>query len=267
MLINIHATVSKNSLPYFDYMIKNYSQLLSEENQIKFHAYCLDFSSYESLKGNFTSHFIGEHRGTLGHCEAAKTALAQIKKNTLDSINIIADTDTVMLVKNWDIAVCKVLENFNVMGSSYERYGGFSSGDGMVQTYKNKPNLTWFAMGKNVDLSVIDLTPNKGSHYHIQSELDSKIYELPIGFFVLRDTGWQIPKFLVENNVSYKTLTHEKPTKNAKVVKTGHDYHEEYQLDGLPLVAHQRGSMSKEFMKSELSVQFYSVIDAHLRNL
>jgi len=251
-------------------MNKNYSWLMSQKNQIKFFVYSLDetthkkFSNAEGIK----SYFVGSYRGTNGHCQAVKAAFANIKSvKEVDCINIIADTDTVVLQKNWDQILIEVLSSVDVLGSTYEPYGGFSSGTTHIQTYKNKPNLSWFAFTKNVDFSKLDLTPNKSQHLAIDTAELSEIYQLPVGFFLLRDTGWQIPKFIHDNNVPYKILTHEKPTRGAKILKTDNEYNEEFQLEGLPFVAHQRGSMGRPFRIDPLSSSFYSVLDSYFERI
>ena len=268
MKINVHVTVSDNSLPYYKYMEQNYRLLKSESHDLHFFAYCLDDRAFQVIKSekSAVAFFLGSKRGTTAHCDAAKAAFEQVK-SLRDDINIIADSDTVVLQKDWDVILVDALSTNKVLGSTYEPFGGFSSGTGNIQTYKNIPTLTWFAMSPNVDFSGIDLTPYKGSHLEILDDEMSEIYQLPKGFFLLRDTGWQIPKYLYENNISYKILTHEKPTKTAKVLKSDRDYHEEYQLDGLPFMAHQRGSMSQQFRVSELSSTFYSTLDAYFSNL
>jgi len=268
MQINIHTTVSDNSLPYYEYMEKNYQNLKSGNNVLRFFVYCLDNHAFETIKSkkDCEAFFLGIKRGTTAHCDAAKFAIKQIKILKND-INIIADSDTVVLQRNWDDILINELSKVCVLGSTYEPFGGFSSGTGNVQTYKNAPNLTWFAISPNVDFSDIDLTPNKASHLEILDEEMAEIYQIPKGFFLLRDTGWQIPQYLHDKKISYGILTHEKPTKNAKIIKTNKDYHEEYQLNGLPFVAHQRGSMSQAFRSTELSSTFYSALDSYFSSI
>lgn len=267
MIVNIHTTVSDFSFPFFEYMKENYTNTSSKKNELVFYAYCLDNKSYNKASQIVNSIKSIESRGTDGHCNGVKSIFSNLKNTAADSFDIICDSDTVMLVNSWDIIIENILRKVGILGSSYEKIGGYSSGNSNVQTYKNKPNLTWFAISRRYDFSKIQLDPGKNSHLDISNERLSDLYQLPIGYKLLKDAGWQIPSYLNDNSIPYKTLSHEKPTALAKVLKTNQDYHEEFQLDGIPFVAHQRGSMSKEFRKHKLSKSFYDVLDAYFNEV
>jgi hypothetical protein len=266
MTINIHATVSGFSVPYFEYMYKNYNKM-AESHKIVFYTYCLDDSSVRLLSGKSNTVRVPSSSGTDGHCIAIKFALENFKNTEPNSIDIIADTDTAMLVKGWDNITEKVLSDVGAFGSSFERIGGRCSGSGNVQMYKGQPSFTWFAASKKYDFSKMDTTPNKHVNLDITDKDLSSLYQLPVGFKLLRDTGWQIPSYLRDNNIPYKILDQEKPTDNAKILKTGDNYHEEYQIDGVPFMAHQRGSLSKQFRVHELSRKFYDTLDSYFAGL
>lgn len=266
MIINIHATVSSFSVPFYEYMRENYSSMATK-HAISFYCYCLDNESYNSVSNTSTPIRVPDGSGTTGHCNAVRVALSNFEKTDPDSIDIIADTDTAMLVKGWDETTVDILKNVGVFGSSYERIGGRCSGSGKVQTYKDKPSFTWFAASKKYSFSAMDVTPEKGSNLQISNPELSALYNLPVGYELLRDTGWQIPSYLNNNQIPFKILVQEKPTDNAKVLKTGDNYHEEYQLDGFPFMAHQRGSLSKAYRKHELSQKFYDCLDEYFKNM
>jgi len=267
MTINIHATVSDFSFPYFEYMKENYIST-SKKHSIKFYCYCLDSSSFHKASGinNLTPVQMKPSAGTTGHCNAVGVALRNLKNTEPGSIDIIADVDTVMLIDGWDIITENILNEVGVFGSSFERIGGRCSGSIDIQMYKNKPSFTWFAASKKHDFSRMETYPCKEKHLVISTQELSDLYQLPIGYKLLRDTGWQIPSYLRDNGITYKILVQEKPTDNAKVLKTGENYHEEFQLDGVPFMAHQRGSMSKAYRKHELSVKFYNTLDLYFKN-
>lgn len=266
MTINIHTTVSDFSVPYYEYMFKNYHSLV-KTHRLKFYTYCLDDYSFSKTSKTATPIKVPPATGTVGHCNAIKVALENFKNTEKDSIDIIADTDTVMLIPGWDEITESVLQSVGVFGSSFEKIGGRCSGPGPIQMYKGQPTFTWFAASKAYDFSNLETVSRKGNHLKIENSVMADLYQLPIGFELLRDTGWQIPAYLKDNNIPYKILDQEKPTDNAKVLKTGDNYHEEYQLDGVPFMAHQRGSLSKSFRNHELSKKFYDTLDAYFVTL
>jgi hypothetical protein len=81
------------------------------------------------------------------------------------------------------------------------------------------------------------------------------------------DVGWKMPGFLAQYNIPYKVLKQVKPTsEEASAIKTGNDYHEEYQLDGTPFLGHQRGSHKHPFRGNEISESFYNACDSYIHN-
>lgn len=266
MIINIHATVSNFSVPFYEYMRENYLKMATD-HQIVFYCYCLDNESYQKVSKKSIPLRAAHGTGTTGHCNGVKSALENIKNTPQDSIDIIADVDTVMLVRGWDSITVQVLNSVGVFGTSYEKIGGRYSGSGNVQTYKDMPTFTWFAMSKKYDFSKMDVTNGKGNNLKISTQEMSNLYNLPVGYELLRDTGWEIPAYLRDNQIPYKILVQEKPNDNAKVIKTGDHYHEEYQLDGEPFMGHQRGSLSKAFRQHELSKKFYDCLDDYFAKM
>lgn len=261
-MINVHVTLNNFTFQYFEYMRQNYLNTATKHT-IQFYCYCLDNESYEKCSSFSIANKVKSGSGTTGHCNGIKASLSNFKNTEVNSIDIIADSDTVMLVNSWDVITENILKEVGIFGTSYEKIGGYSSGSSDVQTYKNLPNATWIAMSKKYDFSKIDMTPDKGNHLLISNNELAELYQLPVGYKLLKDSGWQIPSYLKDNNIPYKTLSHEKPTENAKILKTGKNYHEEYQLDDKPFLAHQRGSLSKEFRKHELSKSFYDTLDQY----
>lgn len=262
MTINIHVTISNFSFPYFEYMKQNYLNTATKHKLI-FYCYCLDDESYKKSSNVSIAIKAQPGTGTTGHCNGIKEALSNLKNTTHDSIDIISDCDTVMLANSWDVITENILKYVGILGTSYERIGGYSSGNCDIQTYKNKPNATWIAMSKKYDFSKMDMKPDKGNHLIISNEELSELYQLPIGYKLLKDSGWQIPSYLKDNNIPYKSLVQEKPTDNAKIIKTGDNCHEEYHLDGEPFLAHQRGSLSRGYRQHQLSKLFYNVLDEY----
>ena len=265
-MINVHVTISDFSYEYYNYMCENYLKTATT-HKVNFHAYCLDDKSFEKAKKHGDVYKVPKATGTAGHCNAIKEALQNFSIGQEQDINIIADSDTVMLALGWDEIVVDILDNVGVLGSSFEKIGGKCSGSGTIQMYKDQPTFTWFAASKKYDFSKLETVAHKHSHLSISDDELSQLYKLPIGFSLLRDTGWQIPAYLRDNEIPYSVLDQVKHNTGARVLKTGHDYHEEYQLKGYPLVGHQRGSLSKAFRQDTLSKSFYNVVDAHITAL
>lgn len=268
--INIHTTVSMNSLPYLMYMRENMRSLASGKRDLLFHAHCIDAGAHsvlQKLEDETAFSSVIAAYGTSGsgaHAVAAMSALRKTRE-TAGIVDIIADSDTVVLDPDWDETVVSFLSRYGVIGTTAEQIGGFSSGNDKRQLCKGVPNIAWFAMSKRFDFSELDLTPQKHVPIPITSEELSKLYGLPIGYEVLCDVGWQIPRFLADRNIPHLGFHHAKPTKDAKAITSGNDYHEEYQLpDGTPFVAHQRGSMKHPFRGNAISSGFYDAVDAYV---
>lgn len=294
MIINIHTIVAKNSLLYFYYMVKNYQSLASGDNHLKFIAHCLDEATSIQIKNElpdcmvvkvykepkffviqtwrdtlrFLKAKLGIYTpmsGSNGHSAGLSSALSMVTPGL--GVNIIGDTDAVILKKNWDIDLIQLLETYGILATCYEDVGGFSSGNGKVQTYKAKPNLTWMALSPIFDWAKFDPRPNKYKNIKIDSDSLSELYNLPLSFEMVCDVGWKMPSFLAQYNIPYKVFKQVKPTSDeARAIKTGNDYHEEYQLDGTPFLGHQRGSHKHPFRGNEISESFYNACDSYIHN-
>ncbi len=270
MKISIHATVSDNSISYYRYMLANYAALTSRHNELRIHAYCLDARSARELWGMGGAASVRElpyGRGSGGHAEAIELALANL---SADEINVIADTDVVILAENWDQRIVGAMmggPRYGIIGTRLEDVGGFSSGDVKYQQYKRKPTTTWMALSPAHDFSKLQVRPDKANEIPVKTEELSALYNLPIGYTVVKDTGWQIPSYLAKHDIPYLALDIVKPTDSAaKALRGTNPYHDEFQWDGETFLAHQRGSMTHRFRIDPLSVDFYSACDGYLGN-
>lgn len=263
--INIHFTVSKNSLNYLRYAIGTYRSLASNKTDIQIYIYCLDLTSFRRLRKNHLQViFVENSSGSSGHAKAIDRAL---KSFVPDSINVISDTDIAIVRQEWDLELVKVFKDssISILGTQYEKAGGFSSGNSKYQQYKDKPSATWLAFGFNTSVTGLSASPNKESTIPITNQDLSIIYGLPIGYELLRDTGWQIPGYILENNLEFKLLEIIKPTSSESLVLKGlNPYHDEFHLDGAPFLVHQRGSMTHLFRRDPLSKDFYQAVDRYL---
>ena len=268
MNITIHTTVSYNSISYLNYLYENYKHLSSKKTKIFFNLNCLDNMSYYYFK--FDKRFnlvnrLGFERGSLGHALSLNQAIKDFDKKNL---NIISDVDIVIVRKNWDI----LIQNFffensklGMIGVSYENIDGFSTGASKFQTYKNQPTATWMVLSPKFNFSELSFLPQKDNFLNVNSKKLSNIYQLPIGFSLLKDVGWEIPMFLYNKKIQYKTLKIVKPvSKKSKVLYGLSQYHDEFHLDSIPFLVHQRGSMKHNFRIDQLSRDFYNACDKYL---
>ena len=263
--IDIYFTVSKNSVSYANYAKSCYLNLCSDMNRISFMYYCLDKVSFRRLKSKgIEALYLGDFAGSHGHSIAIDAALAAFDSN---HINIISDTDVAVVVERWDEKVESVLREhkIDIFGTQLEKVGGFSSGISKFQQYKAKPSTTWLAFRQGVEVNGLTTCPNKESTLAINTPELSDIYGLPLGFELVRDTGWQIPMFIAKNRLSYQVLDLVKPTEDrSRVLSNLSPYHDEFHLSDEPFLVHQRGSMTHLFQRDKLSKDFYGAVDKYL---
>ncbi len=203
--------------------------------------------------------------GSNGHASGLNAACASTKPDVID---ILADADTVMLKSGWDNWLRGLMKEKAFAGTTYEGIDGFSSGGGKVQTYKDLPNVTWLAVGPGVDFSSFRCDAAKEKRVKIENREMSELYNLPVGSELIRDVGWKLPMFIRDHKLAYAAFFQAKPTqKEAIAVKSGNDYNEEYQWEGRPVVAHQRGSHQHAFRNSDISCAFYNAVEDYLNDL
>lgn len=293
-IFRLHCVVCDNSIDYFKYLLENYRSLASPAAKIEVIAHCTDDESYKIVNEQKLAHrSIPVHRrpefyvygnrhdlmnriklffggapklgGSSGHAAGIKSAF---KATGGEGIDIIADTDSVILVADWDLKLEKILTEYAVIGTSYEKKGGVSSGDGNIQTYKTAPNLTWMAFSARYPFSELDPSHKLWNHLPIKTKEQAKLYGVDVGSYLLRDIGWKMPQFLKDKNAKACMLENVYPESGkCKVLKTSNHYNEEFQLNGMPFIAHQRGSRKHPFKSEPLSAPFYKAVEDYLKNL
>ncbi|GAB4392151.1 MAG: hypothetical protein Tsb005_04920 [Gammaproteobacteria bacterium] len=292
MKIIIHAFINENSLPYFKYMLQNYCDLARDADLLEFHAYCLSknlelqlskihrvteiipvykqpqYFVKQTLKDQIKSiaSYLGIHfslAGSNGHAAGLNAAF----KRTGKAIDIIADVDTLMLVQGWEQYVVEWLKIYGVVATSYENIGGISSGVSRQQTYKNKPSLTWLALSPRYDFTRLNADPDKRSNIVINTDELSELYQLPLNYELVRDVGWKMPVYLQQNNIPFLVFQQIKPSAQNSVLKTGLDYHEEYHIDDMVFLAHQRGSHQHPFRGNDISTRFYNAYEKFVADI
>lgn len=262
-MINVHVSVDAFSIPYFEYMIKNYRALAFKPDEVRFYAQCMDKCEASALKLTPYVKAVSQQHHSEGHANSINSALKMGRE--LGGNNLIADSDTVMLAYGWDEIVERELQYVGVLGATFAPLDTSSNQRRLM--YVDKPMFTWFAFSSQFDLTGIDASPAMHSDLPITDERLSRIYGLPVGYALFRDTGWKVPEFLDRHSVSYKTLLHARPRTDARAVKTNDNYNEEYQLDGIPFVGHQRGSRKHTFKSPPHSSIFYSACESYIKDL
>lgn len=274
MNIDVYTTVSNESFEFAENLISNYNSLSSKRNEISFIANCVATYDDRLVKklsnlGFVVKNFFGA-RGTSGHAMSINSAFKMFENQ---SVNIIADADTMMVAKSWDqilVDYFQINSDIGVVGTSYEDIGRSTSGIGNCQTYKNLPNVTWMACNSLLyDFTSYSCNPNKNTHLAISDSTLSKTYNLPIGYTLLRDTGWEFPEFLMTNSIQSLAFKHFKQNDHeTKVIKnSGYDYHEEYHFQDNPFVIHHRGSMKHKFKQSHMSNVFFTLAETYIQHI
>lgn len=265
--MHVHTQVDEVTLGYARFMWETMLNLARNPDRLKLTIHCMsDPTPVRTAAASWRSvndvRHPGSGRGSTGHGICVNDALSMTGDG---DIHVIADSDTVVLARGWDTCVERVLEYNSCFGVRYEDPGGFSSGNSHIQTYKWCPNFVWIALSGKHDWRDLDALPRKDQNVKITTLSLGSIYNLPVGYEVLCDVGWKLPEYLYLNKLWYTGLEQLKPTgPRATVLKGLSDYHEEYHVDGVPFVAHHRGSMRHAYRQSEISKLFYAAVDAHL---
>ena len=289
-IINFHVVVSKKTLDYFKYQVSNALYASAIPERIFFYCYALDDYTYQLFNGSpnviktmpvfketwaYRKKTFGEWRtfliwmflrrpkliGSNGHAAGLAGVARTIPH--ISGHHIIADSDTVMLRNSWDTEICSLLERYDLVGAPYEPIGGFSSGNAKVQTYKNFPTAVWVALRRGIAWEQVSWWPAKEKNIPIDTQELSEIYNLPMGYQVVRDVGWHLCRFAHDKGLKSAVFQHVKPTSgNVRVLNTNNDYNEEYQWRGQAWVGHQRGSSRNPFRRTNMSMVFFQAVEA-----
>lgn len=288
-MINCHVVVSAKTLDYFKYQVEHMLSMAKEPNNVYFHAYTLDPRAFDSIKHaprlsschpvfvhNWAyrkktlreiwlwSQWLFLNKSILSGSNGHAAGLEGFRRvhNALNGDHIIADVDTLIVQRDWDSIICELLERYDVIGAPYEPIGGFTTGNGKIQSYKNTPSAVWLGLSERVDWSTLSWWPNKEENLYISTQKNSDVYGLPIGYEVAKDVGWELCDFIDKHNLKKLCFDHVKPSSaKAKVLINSSDYSEEYQLDGEAFVVHQRGSSQNKFKISDLSKKFLTEVE------
>lgn len=288
--INVHVVVASSTHKYFDYFIRNSLHTAQYPSRVMFYCYALDKETYSAYsnsekvsgcypvykdKGAFRLVTLREWMVFLRYKLTGNSGLAgsnghsaglnKIMKvmPTMPGHHVIADSDVAILTHDWDTMIEEQFADHHLIGTTYEDIGGFSSGDGLVQTYKNFPNANWVAIREDCDLTALDWFPRKEKNIKIDTDDKAKLYGLPVGYEMVCDGGWAFPQYASDRGYKSKAMKQVKSSSDQiQVLTTNNTYNEEYQLDGQAFVGHQRGGSHIAFRASEISISFYDCVEA-----
>lgn len=290
--IFIHVFVSSETIDYFRYMVDNYNYLAN--GKLKFICYTYEYDVKSVIGHTHESIVLDEpvpddvYVGGIAaykHFNKIKKCFENFKQN---EINIIADTDTVMLVKGWDEILKRHLKKNYCVGVEYYS----------VWHYLDKPSFIWIAFSEKgllgYDKYIKEPFPNKHNNQCVYIPLTkddvkkfgykmntySEFYEKTKNILneynynngkyvavITADPGWDFPLFIDENNLKYKTL-YNKGSYDGGVLLNNRmiGNHAECYLDGMLYMGHQLGGRLHKFKGNAFSNEFYCATELMISN-
>jgi len=250
-VIHIHTAVVWNTIDYAYYMVQNAIDMAADPTKLRFSVYCLDKHAYEFVLSSSAFTELGvtvvpcvqpyTGQGSAQHAAAIDQAISLFDPGVH---NAILDGDTVLLRPGWDETIDGLFSTYDMVGVNYEP---------MLDdhAYQGTPTLAWIVIGKGTDLAGFSAAPAKGEPLVIDYTT-AVTYGLPVGSTMIRDTGWQLPKFAHDNGMKVLGLDVVAPT----LFSPG-DPFLEYHLDGVPFVTHMQRSIRHPFRGDAVSRSFY----------
>src|SRR5579871_40442 len=244
-MIVVHIPYGEGTGNYVQYCISAMKRLASKPDEVE-----------EML------HICPRHPKTPAdnHCVAVGEAFRMTSVKP-DAIHVICDSDTVVVMPHWDEVLKQQLQQWDCVGTAYQRVGTKQTGFGKKQTYKGKPNIEWLA-----------LAPHKPWHLFVPARTGQvepivtntpelqELFGLPSnGYELLHDACWNFPLFLRDHQLT--TLAWENVEAHVALDGCGGDYEEWHLPDGRPFVVHQGKSRKTPFRGTDRSRVFYDRCD------
>lgn len=200
------------------------------------------------------------------HCAAVRAAFMMTEKSP-DDLHIICDSDTAVVMPDWDLVVRQQLETVDCLGTAYQRIGTRQTGHGMKQTYKGKPNVEWLVLKPGKPWHLFEPARTGKPDPVMMDTPDSQdTWGLPWGYELLTDACWNFPLFLKEQQLTSKAMENIGDYRDYVALK-GLGYYEEWHLDGTPFVVHQGKSRKMPFRSVPFSTDFYNRCDQLIRQI
>lgn len=277
-VIHVHSQVDSNSMPFLLFMWNSALQLANKPDLLMLTIHCLGDQSARHMNENIISNNMKNVKvvevphgaGSVGHSLGTDSAL---KMTSNGDINIIVDADTTVVAKGWDDYVRLTVDRgVGCAGPAYLSFDDtnelaklHNSPLSLTHSYFNTPNLIWMILSPNYDFTNLQTVPQKQFHPEINTQELSQVYNIPIGYKLLRDVGWQIPEYLANNKIPFESWYLYKSWKPGAIVINGlADYHEEYQVEGIPFVLHHRGGSRHRFKSPGMSETFFARVEPYI---
>jgi hypothetical protein len=248
-MIIIHIPFSDDTRPYADYCFDAMRRMATNPNEVVAAHHVVDGPIRFAADNH--SRAVGEaFRATAHHP---------------DALHVICDSDTVVVMMDWDNITRQLLQTYDCVGTSYQRIGTAATGHGKKQTYKDKPNVEWLALGPNKPwhMFVPEQTNQFDKPVLVQTPEDETLWNLPRGYELLQDACWNLPLFLRDQGLTCWSFTNVEP--RDYVALRGFTEHEEWHLNGTPFVVHQGKSRKHRFRQTPFSRNFYNHVAGMVR--
>lgn len=164
--------------------------------------------------------------------------------------NIISDSDIYLMFDGWDSSVLERLDQVDCIGIGYEDSSIRVGKQFPINAFRSQPGIMWLALKRDLPWNQFDPRPNKSDTTPLTVG-ERKLYGLPAGVELLRDTGWQIPQFLKDNSLTGEkfggpywnsSTTDVKP----RIKVDGDDYYDEYHIDNDPFLVHVKSGRRRD---------------------
>jgi hypothetical protein len=194
--------------------------------------------------------------GSVGHAYSLKQIFQSL---TPDHINIVADSDTAVVLQNWDTVIVDLLQETGCVATQYDDIDRFPHNGDIIQSYKKAPHFIWAAFSPGYDFSGLDFSDTDTTKsIAIDTKEQSELYGLPIGYRLGCEVGHQTPRYFRDRGIPFQLLGH---SVGRSVLGKLPPYNEQYDLGSVPFVVHQRGSRKHPYNVG-MSKAFYDAVEA-----
>lgn len=291
MKITIFTGVNPINYEYFFYFIDNFRKMSSGKVDLNFKVLTgpargqrnlvCSKNQIEKIASKNAEIIDGNHLP--GHGESLNFLISRLEND--ENYTLISDIDVAMVKKNWDIDALNLMKDNDIIGHPFEGSAMFKVGkrpDNAMRPQKT-PTTTWMLINnaKSQIWKQLDFTHSKDEEQPISNE-DADLYGVPEGFYLAKDIGWRIPKFLKQHQLKYHSFTNINKNSNLTPIifsdvprdmPWGDGTHksgwtcEEGMLNGEPFLVHQMLSQRWKFKCSNVSKTFYDTVDEYLARL
>ncbi len=206
--VDILCVSSTDRTQYAEYLKKTAEALMT--SSASFNWKCVIIPDREKVYGYncpkgfecFKRSVNKRNRAEVNHVSGS-TRHASASHQTLDYVDaeyaIIIDTDIALLKKGWDTDMFKYLKKYACFGI------GWGSWD---HKYLNFPSIMFISFRSELlktmswDLTPVTVKGRTGCRRYSANKCDARVCEVPVGTMLKKDSGWMIPYFFKQNNLT-----------------------------------------------------------------